>query len=266
MERIACYNSRSEGFLQTHPHAFVGYLTAGYPDRNGFLQLVLDCAKAGMQVLEIGYPAKNPFCDGEIIRNAHKVIDPKIACDLSFWSALRSHVDEPIWLMGYQADLLDTGMYLTLAREKLVDNLVIPDVDTQTRLTLLKELAPLEVDVMGFTGDDQSDEENDLVLSHFPLVYQRLYSGPTGVPNNSDSYLRLLHRARESAVGRVFAGFGIGTCQRAAELLHAGFDGVIIGTAIMKKLNSSRREMLEFLRALNDTTTEVNSHEVYCHI
>ena len=266
MERIACYNSISEKFLQMHPHAFVGYLTAGYPDRDSFFPLLAECEQAGMQVMEIGFPSKNPFCDGEIIRAAHKIIDPTISHDLSFWTSLRSCVEEPIWLMGYQADLLNTGIYLQLAKKKLVDNLVIPDTDTRTRLALMDELAPLGVDVMGFTGDDQSDEENDLVLRRFPLVYQRLYSGPTGVQNNSDSYLRLLHRAKELAVGRVFAGFGIGTCQRAAELLEAGFDGVIIGTAIMKKLNSSRQEMLEFLRALNTTTTEVNLLEVHCHV
>lgn len=257
MERIKCCNARNESFLHACRHYFVGYLTAGYPTRAAFLELLERCEDVGMQIFEIGYPARNPYCDGEIIRRAHQTIEPGLAGDLDFWRELRTHLAHPLWLMGYQEDLMENGAYRQLAENGLIDNLVIPNLTLEERQRLRRELAPLGVDVMGFTSDAQSEEENDAVYRDFPLVYQQLYTGPTGVQNNSDSYLRLLERARRTARGYVFAGFGIGTPQRAEELLKNGFDGVIIGTAIMKKLNESEPALLQFVTDLNKTVNEV---------
>ena len=63
---------------------------------------------------------------------------------------------------------------------------------------------------------------------------------------------------KKSSNGYVFAGFGIGTEERAAELLKDGFDGVIIGTAIMKKMNVSEEELMDFLKKMEKTVEEVD--------
>jgi tryptophan synthase alpha chain len=47
-----------------------------------------------------------------------------------------------------------------------------------------------------------------------------------------------------------FGGFGISTPEMAKLLLDHGFAGVVVGTAMIKKLNSSSDELYEFVRKL----------------
>lgn len=248
----------TQSLLEGGKRRFVGYLTAGYPDTESFFRIVSRCEEQGLHIFEIGFPSENPYADGEVIRRAHSMADPSIRTDMEFWRRLRKTISAPIWLMGYAEDLVDSGMYRKLAEEKLIDALVIPNMDNVRRKELLDELTPLGVDVLGFISQAAGEEENRFCLRHFSIIYHQLYSGPTGVANNSDDYLDLLRTARASSDAHLFAGFGIGTTERAQELLLHGFDGVIIGTAIMKRLNQSEDEMYSFVRALADTVNAVD--------
>ncbi len=253
-----CYNKRNQEYLNGHRHSFVGFFTAGYPDTERFFSVIQKVQECGMGIFEIGFPAKDPYADGELIRKSHKMIDHRISNERKFWEKLRETTDHPIWLMGYKEDLIDTGIYLELAKAQVVDALVIPILPVGERIRLMNELKEYGVDMLGFIGNQMEWENNDIVCEKFPIIYQQLYSGPTGCVNNTDSYKRLFHFVKKSSNGYVFAGFGIGTEERAAELLKDGFDGVIIGTAIMKKMNVSEEELMDFLKKMEKTVEEVD--------
>jgi tryptophan synthase alpha chain len=94
------------------------------------------------------------------------------------------------------------------------------------------------------------DSEIDECFSNTALVYQQLYSGPTGLSVVSEDYVEILNKARNYKHVKVFAGFGISTPQRVMQLLNNGFDGVIVGTAMIRKLNDSEEDLLTFIREL----------------
>lgn len=246
------------GLLKREKNRFVGYLTAGYPDRESFFRIARRCEEEGLHIFEIGFPASDPYADGEIIRHAHSVVDRDIASDLSFWKELRSTIEAPIWLMGYASDLIDSGAYRKLAEERLIDALVVPDMDNKRRFEIKEEVKGFGVDVLGFICQAAGETENRYCLDNFSLIYHQLYSGPTGIANNSEDYLELLAEAKRTSQAYLFAGFGIGTPERAEELLRHGFDGVIIGTAIMKRLAISEEELCEFVHTLSDTVRSVD--------
>ena len=228
----------------------IGYLLAGFPDRESFLDLLPDCEAAGIDVFEIGYPSENPASDGEVIREAHGLVDHSIKTDLGYWEKIRQAVNSPIWIMAYKKDLIDTGFYKLLAQNGLADSFVLPDASFEQRLTLKAELEPFGVDVLGFVDPDMEQEEQEDCFNEFSLIYQQLYSGPTGMSVATQDYAEILVRAKAHADLKVFAGFGIQTADRAAQLAESGFDGVIIGTAMMSKLNVSREELLSFAKEL----------------
>lgn len=250
-------NKAMRRLLHEKKHSFVGYLTAGYPDKESFFRIVEGCQQRGLSVFEIGYPSPNPVADGEVIQRAHAAVDPAIREDLDFWKRLRQTISAPIWVMGYTVDLIDSGMYRKLAEAGYIDALVIPDMEHKRRLALKKEMEPLGVEVLGFTCHSYDAEEVEETLHAYDLIYQQLYSGPTGMQNTSEEYLELLAESRKKSNAYLFAGFGIGTAQRARELLQHGFDGVIIGTAIMKRLSESEEKVYEFISQLAEAVEGV---------
>ena len=251
-------NDKSDKLYKKEKKLFVGYLPAAFPTREDFIRIIKNCEKEGIQIFEIGFPSSNPYSDGEVIQNAHRMIDQSIAYDLQFWREVRNSIAQPIWIMGYKDDLIKSGMYLELAKEDLYDALVVPDLNVLEQLKVQEELSKYRVDVVGFIGTEQSKEENIIVLENFPLIYQKLYSGPTGVANNSNQYLELLQEAKKVSRSLIFAGFGIGSCERARELLSSGFDGVIIGTAILSKLLISEQELYTFIKQMEQTVKGVD--------
>ena len=137
-----------------------------------------------------------------------------------------------------------------MAEADLADAFVIPDMTPEERYSLAGELAPLGTDVLGFTNPEMSARELEDCFDRFSLIYQQLYAGRTGMPVLAEDFDGPLSRAHTHPHVRAFAGFGISTPQRVAELLSAGFDGAIVGTALMKKLNESPEALYAFVKEL----------------
>lgn len=228
-----------------------GYLLAGYPTRQLFFDTAKGCERNGLTILEVGYPSENPDSDGEVIRRAHMQADISVCHDIKFWQEFRLTIDLPIWLMAYGADLVKSHFYRTLAEERLIDALVIPDIDLPYRKQLLSEMRELEVDVLGFLSPESADEEIADVLKNFPIVYYTLYVGPTGMNNQASGYSRILENAKIHSHKGIFAGFGIQTPQETEILLDSGFAGVIIGTIMIKKLNHSTEALYELVESFS---------------
>lgn len=245
----------------------VGYLVGGYPQRESFLQLITDCETAGVDIFEIGFPSADPSSDGEVIRNAHSKVDPTVCSDESYWELIRNTTTRPIWLMAYKRDLIDTGFYKTLAKKRLIDALVIPDMSFEEHQKLGEEIAAYGVDVVGFVNPEMKDRELEKCFASTALVYQQLYAGPTGMSVVSDNFEEILGKGRRYKHVRMFAGFGISTPKRVNQLLRSGFDGVIVGTAMIKKLNDSENKLLDFIKELNSAVKKAGgSNEVHCNI
>lgn len=245
----------------------VGYFLAGYPKRNSFLELISNCEAAGVDVFEIGFPSSDPSSDGEVIRNAHQLVDSTICSDENYWELVRKSITKPIWLMAYKKDLIDTGFYRILVKKGLIDALVIPDMSYEEHINLGEEIAEYGVDVVGFVNPEMQDEELEICFASTALVYQQLYAGPTGMSVVTDDFEKILGRGRKYKHVKMFAGFGISTPERVNQLLISGFNGVIVGTAMIKKLNDSENMLLDFIKELNSAAKKAGEgNEVYCNI
>lgn len=240
--------------LNSGKKLLVGYLLAGYPKKEQFLKLAADCETAGLDIFEIGFPSVDPFSDGEVIRKAHNMVDSSICTDIEYWKSIRHTISKPIWLMGYKRDLMDTGFYRILAKMGLMDALVIPDISFKDRLELSEELKGYGVDIVGFVNPEMQVSELEECFSSTALIYQQLHTGQTGMSMVSDGYAEILNIARKYEHTKVFAGFGISTSKQVSQLVGEGFDGVILGTAMINKLNESKQELLAFVKELVNST------------
>src|SRR5258708_625650 len=94
--------------------AFVGYLTAGFPNKSSFRPLVLVLEKAGVDILEIGVPFSDPIADGPTIQHASQIaLENGVTLDwiLTSVKALRQEgVSIPLILMSYCNQLYAMGL------------------------------------------------------------------------------------------------------------------------------------------------------------
>ncbi len=237
--------------------ALVGYFVAGYPSQKQHIDFLQQSCAHGVDILEIGFPAKDPSLDGDVIQRAQEAIDPALATDTAYFCAIRDAVKAPVWLMGYYDDLVTTGAYLSLAKAGAYDALVVADTTNQVRQKLAKDLEPHGVSVVGMIHPQSSEAELADCFGHFPLIYQQLYCGVTGVAHANDDYLPLLQKARHACDAKIFAGFGIATPKRAQSLIAHGFDGVIVGSILMKHLMDDPQTLFPFIQDINSAIKDV---------
>jgi tryptophan synthase alpha chain len=229
----------------------MGYLLAGYPTVKEFLKIERTLETSQLDILEIGFPSKNPYADGQIIADAHRHVDYDAAVSIGYWKKIRALTDKPVWIMAYNDDFIGTGYYRELVQLELIDGIVIPDASLETRKRLQEELKDKNVDVIGFTNPDMTDRELDSVLPFFNFVYEQLYVGHTGEGKAENNHIHMIEYTLSKYPYVIpFAGFGVNTKEKLAQAYKEGFKGAVIGTELIRRLNISCTELLSFLKTV----------------
>ncbi|MDR2160388.1 MAG: tryptophan synthase subunit alpha [Treponema sp.] len=228
-----------------------GYFLAGYPDISSSMALIRKSIP-DVDIFEIGYPSRNPFFDGDVISEAHKRVLEKEAPDIAYWKKIRNVLDKPLWIMAYKNDFIQNGLYRTFTEQGLMDSLVLPDCTDEERFDLQKELSVLNVEVVGFVNSKTPPEQLDEIASNHRTIYFQLYVGKTGSTGKTEldpsAYINAI-RAHPGV--KLLAGFGIDSAEKSRFLIDQGFDGVIIGTALLKALCKSEENMLQLIRDIS---------------
>jgi tryptophan synthase alpha chain len=235
----------------------VGYFLGGYPDIPFSINIMKKSAPE-VDVFEIGYPSETPFLDGDIIRRAHKkALEPGSVPGIGYWKKLREVLDKPLWIMAYRKPFIHNGLYREFAKQKLADALVLPDCTDEERFVLQEELLVQGMEVVGFANNETSPEQFVRILSRHKTIYFQLYLGKTGLVGKKEgdpsAYIDVVKNFPEV---KLLAGFGINSAEKARYLIDRGFDGVIIGTALIKAMNESGENMLALIRDISHALRE----------
>lgn len=109
------------------------YTTAGYPQLDSTVEVVLELEKSGADLIELGMPYSDPLADGETIQGSSSVaLKNGINLELIFEQvkSIRATSEVPIILMGYFNQMLQYGSekFLNTCQTTGVDGLIIPDL------------------------------------------------------------------------------------------------------------------------------------------
>lgn len=109
------------------------YVTAGYPQLNDTLPILLSLQQHGVQMVEIGMPFSDPLADGAVIQESSQLaLENGMKLELLFRQLenVRDHIHIPLVLMGYLNPLLQMGMepFLSKCQKTGIDGLIIPDL------------------------------------------------------------------------------------------------------------------------------------------
>lgn len=224
------------------------FLTAGFPDLESTVDLVLGFEKNGADVIELGIPFSDPLADGPTIQYSSDIaISNGISVDkiLEMVAEIRKHSEIPIILMGYMNPVLRYGVkaFCEKASAVGVDGLILPDIPVeesglieeyaeQNNLPIIYLVAPNTTDERMKLADRKSDG----------FVYCVSVTGVTGARDGgevSKSVASFIDRVKTNVtMNPVMVGFGIKSYED-AQSITSNADGFIVGSALIDVIRKS---------------------------
>jgi tryptophan synthase alpha chain len=234
--------------------AVVAFMTAGFPDRQGF-QDNLRAVAASADVVEIGIPFTDPMADGVTIQRASQAALAggfTLPWLLDELENMRPRPGAPLLLMSYLNPLLACGLdrLPAAAKRANVAGFIIPDLpyeeSAEMRGALDREGLAL---VQMVTPVTPPERMRMLCEASQGFVYAVTMTGTTGrsvaVP---EEVLAYMDRVREVSPVPVCAGFGIRSAEQVARM-RGHVDGVVVGSALVEVLER-REDPADFLGSL----------------
>jgi tryptophan synthase alpha chain len=222
--------------------ALVPYITAGYPQKDKFIDTVRAIA-AVSDVVEIGVPFSDPMADGVTIqRSSHQAIASGVS--LRWILAELAKADDigvPLVLMSYLNPLLAFG-YADLVEASLqsgVCGFIVPDLPLEESTNFREALDSAGLaSIQLVTPATPPDRLSRLCQASRGFIYAVTIKGITGgasaLPEDVPDYL---DRVKAIATLPVCAGFGVREAAQVKQLRgHA--DGVIVGSALVEQLEA----------------------------
>lgn len=228
--------------------ALVIYLCAG--DAPGGLQgtvdLAVEAADAGADILELGVPFSDPTADGPAIQRAsRRALDAGVTLPavLEAAAAIRARRPElPILLFGYYNPLFRFGLdeVASEAKKSGIDGFLVVDLPPAEVGPLHAALTREElgyVPLLAPTSTPDRIEAARKVARGF--VY---YVSMTGVTGSKAAALpeaaARAHELAERMMTPVVVGFGVATPDDASAVAQKA-DGVVVGSAVVRAIQSA---------------------------
>ena len=227
--------------------ALVPYVTAGDPDPKKVVELMLKLAESGADVIELGVPFSDPMADGPVIQRSSerslKHGTSLLNC-LNWVKEFRKLNDKtPVVLMGYANPIEKFGMeeFATEASSSGVDGVLVVDYPPEESVEFCKLMKSQNIDVIFLLAPTTSEVR----LKHIAklgsgYLYYVSLRGVTGASNiDVNDVSNRIEVIRKITTLPVLVGFGISSPESAARVATTLSDGVVIGSAIIDKLNEA---------------------------
>lgn len=222
--------------------ALVAYLMAGDPDLSASEKLALACIRGGANLLELGLPFSDPIADGPEIQAAGQralKAGTRPGDVLDLVSRLRRESDVPLLVMTYLNPVLSMGLkrFAERASAAGVDGVIVPDLSLEESPELNEAFDAAQIDLVQLVAPSTAEVRARAIgAASRGFVYVVARYGTTGIRSDLPEDLRgriaTLHRATSLPLA---VGFGVSTPDHVRTLAAAGADGVVVGSAIVRK-------------------------------
>ena len=221
---------------------FIPFITTGDPDLVTTERLLVELAKAGADVIELGVPFSDPVADGEVIQRASEralrngvTLQDALRCAMN----VRPQIDVPIVLFSYFNPLLQFGQeqLAAAARQAGIDAVLVTDLIPEEAESWTENLLRHQLDPIFLVAPTTSDKRLARIAQQaHGFIYAVSRAGVTG---ERDEMTRdaeaLVKRVRSVSDLPVAVGFGISTVEQVRAVWRFA-DAAVVGSAIVKQI------------------------------
>lgn len=234
--------------------ALITFITAGDPNIKATLNFLLVLEKYA-DVIELGIPFSDPMADGKAIQKANVRAlrsGTKVSDVFNVVKEFREYSDKPIVLMTYYNLVYRRGIerFVREAKDVGVNGMIVVDLPLEEANEYLEVCERYGMGTIFLAAPNTPDDRLKMIdEASSAFVYLISLYGTTGAREKlSHLAFDLLRRAKMICKKPVAVGFGVSKAEHVKELIKAGADGVVVGSAlveIIEKYGEDAEEELE---------------------
>jgi tryptophan synthase alpha chain len=258
------------GLKREGRRGFIPFITAGDPDLETTRGLMLELARAGATLIEVGVPFSDPMADGPVIQRASERALRHgfgIREILETVAATQGEMTVPVVLFSYFNPLLQYGVERLSAEAKRagVDGVLVTDLVPEEAVEFSGMLRAHDVDMIFLVAPTSTDARLKMVAERASgFIYAVSRAGVTGGRESlSRDAEKLVQRVREVSSLPVAVGFGISNAEQVAETLSYA-DAAVVGSALVAEIErlagapDTVERIGEFARQLLDNRSRIH--------
>ncbi|MDF1758016.1 MAG: tryptophan synthase subunit alpha [Legionellaceae bacterium] len=226
--------------------AFIPFIMAGYPNLEITKQAIHFLSESGADIIELGVPFSDPVADGPINQKAAEtaLIEGITILDILklIQDVRREGCHTPILLFSYLNPILTMGydIFIKKSKESGVSGVLIIDLPPEEGADFYRQLTKNDLEFALLVSPTTNPKRYSLYKDLAPsFIYYISRLAVTGIQSSISKNLRIEIKKLRGHLPdfNIAVGFGISTSKQALEIASFA-DGVIVGSAFVRKLNS----------------------------
>ena len=230
------------GLKKERRGGLIPFITAGDPNLDVTRDLIIELARNGASIIELGVPFSDPMADGPVIqRSSERALLNGVGIEeiLQIVSQAREQTDIPVVLFSYYNPLLQFGIE-RLANEAAragVDGILVTDLAPEEAGDFNSALSAHDIDMIYLVAPTSTNDRLQMIAGRASgFIYAVSRTGVTGTrKESSEAAATLVKRLRAVTDLPVAVGFGISNRAQVEEVLRYA-DAAVVGSAIVAQI------------------------------
>jgi tryptophan synthase alpha chain len=246
--------------------ALIGFITVGNPTSKETIEIANCLIRGGVDIIELGLPFSDPIADGVVIQKANeRALLAGMNPDL-FFEIAKKIKGVPMVCLTYYNLVLQRGLekFVQDCQKAGISGLIIPDLPIEESKPLFSFCQRYEVDLIFLVAPTTTEKRLKKIIGlSRGFLYVVSLLGVTGAREKLSKNINpLIAKLKKLSFGiPLAAGFGISKLEHIREVILAGADGAIVGSAfiniIEKNLDNKKKmlsELEKFVKKLKGAT------------
>ena len=224
---------------------FIPFITAGDPDLETTRELIVELARSGATLIELGVPFSDPMADGPVIQRAsERALRHGFGVGevLRLVSDVRAQTEVPIILFSYFNPLLQFGIEKLTSETRAagVDGILVTDLIPEEAGEFAATMRRHDLDLIFLVAPTSTDERLKLIAGQARgFIYAVSRAGVTGAREQMSAETeKLVRRVRQFSDLPVAVGFGISRSEHVEDVWRYA-DAAVVGSAIVGEIEKS---------------------------